>query len=398
MVASVSDPASSEPLAPPPETSAAPAAQDLLPPAASYEVSPGLEGQEELMGPPSAESSFTYDFGFVARGYYLNDQRIVWSGCEATFVAEGILTGMMQHQSAGGTARVEGEFYLNQPFDRNILTDTAERRSYLGNYDYNTFEISTLNVSYAKNDWRFEIGKMVTPFGRYYAPLFSNLRLDAPFIRTESILWRETGLLVRYHPEWFVADLAFTNGCHDLDTNSSKAILARIGLENDCFAVGCSVKGQDGIGSETQKIHNSHVGADVMFRRNRIVLSGEVVYDEYGLRHPLDANDLTWYHSIYYREQCTNGDPVHGLGYYVDLGYDAERYYVGLNYGEYYPEELGIPEHDVVNRRGLVRGLYRLTPQLHAYAVLLMETEGYVAQDGRNRLGRMLFTGLEYTF
>ena len=40
-------------------------------------------------------------------------------------------------------------------------------------------------------------GKMETPFGRTYFPLLTNAWLDAPFLRTEAILWRaqESGAL-----------------------------------------------------------------------------------------------------------------------------------------------------------------------------------------------------------
>lgn len=348
--------------------------------------------------PPAEHGPYTWDFGFVARGYYLNDQRIQWSGLEAYFGAEGAVRGKLQRELNGGKAAVQGEFFLNQPFDRNILVDTNERRSYLGNYDIEPFEIDTLNVSYSRNNWTFQVGKMVTPFGRYYFPLFTNLRVDAPFIRTEAILWRETGILAHYKPGWFVADLAITNGSVGLDTNSSKAILSRLGVETECFAAGCSAKTQDGLGSEGQKEYKNYFGADMMFRCNRFVLSGEAIYDEYGLRHPLNADDITWDHSIYYREQYHNGDRIHGVGYYVDLGYDAERYLISINYGEYYPEQLGVPQHDVTNRRGLAKGLYRITPQLHVYSVILAETEGYSAQDGRHRIGRMLIGGMEYAF
>jgi len=46
---------------------------------------------------------------------------------------------------------------------------------------------------------------MDTPFGRTYFPLYSNSRIDAPFIRTEAIGWRQTGVLLHYKHGLLVA-------------------------------------------------------------------------------------------------------------------------------------------------------------------------------------------------
>jgi hypothetical protein len=172
-----------------------------------------------------------WDFGFLARGYYRNDQRIQWSGMETTFGAEGIFTPRMKCCLGNWETTVEGEFYLNQPFDRNILADTPERISYMGNYEVQTCEISKLYVSCRRGDWTVSAGKIETPFGRYYFPLYSNARIDAPFIRSEAIHWRETGAFLRYQPGIWRFDAGFTNGTDELDSNSSKAIVSRVGLE-----------------------------------------------------------------------------------------------------------------------------------------------------------------------
>jgi len=338
------------------------------------------------------------DFGLVVRGYYLNDQRIAWSGVEDTFGAEGAFSPVLKRQCGPWLATVAGEFYLNEPFDRNILTDTPERASYLGNYRVDTFEISQLFLSVERDGFLFALGKLETPFGRTYFPLLTNARLDTPFIRTESIRWRETGVLLRYRPGLFVGDLALTNGGDDRDTNSSKALISRLGLEGDNWAVGASVKAQDGVGSEIEKEFNSHVGMDFMLRRGRFIFSGEVIYDEYGFRRPgFDPNRITWRKSIYYRDQnYRDGVPLTGVGYYLDLEYGGDCWFASANYGEFYPRPIGDPQHDVVNRRGIMKLAYQVAAGLSVYGACILETEGYIAQDGRPRRGIVGLVGLQY--
>ena len=358
----------------------------------------------EELTPPAGASRLSglvdwWDVGCVVRGYFLNDQRIEWSGTECTFGAEAAVAPVFKRRFGGWETTVEGEFYLNQPFDRNILADTPERRSYLGNCQVDTFEISQLRIAVATGDFTLVAGKMVTPFGRVHFPLYSNARLDAPFIRTESILWRETGLLLRYAPGVLTADVALTNGGDDRDANSSKALVSRIGIDAECAAVGVSVKLHDGIGSEGQKVYNNHLGMDCMVRRGRFICSAELIYDEYGFRRPgFDPNDITWCRSIYYRDlNYRLGVPITGVGYYVDLGYQGDRWSCFLNYGEFYPQSIGHPQHDIVNRRGIVKLDYRFTPSLSVYAACLVENAGYLAQDNRVRRGGVVLAGLQWT-
>jgi hypothetical protein len=339
-----------------------------------------------------------WDFGFLARGYYRNDQRIQWSGMESTFGAEGVFTPRMKCCMGGWETIVEGEFYLNQPFDQNILADTPERVSYMGNYKVNTFEISKLYVSCRRGDWTVTAGKIETPFGRYYFPLYTNARIDAPFIRTEAIHWRETGAFLGYHPGIWRFDAGFANGTDDLDSNSSKAIVSRAGLEGECYALGASVKWHDGIGSEQQKQYNNHVGADAMLRWGPFRLSGEVIYDQYGFHRPgFDPDDITWYHSIYYRELNRRyKEPIWGVGYYVDLTFTKEKWDIDLDYGEYYPCNIGNPQHDVTNHRGIAKLAYRWMPCLQSYVCVLIEDSGMIAQEDRQRRGYMLLAGMQF--
>jgi len=334
----------------------------------------------------------------LARGYYLNDQRIEWSGVEATFGAEAVVSPVIRPQLGSWETTLEGEFYLNQPFDRNVLATTPELASYGGNFHVDTFEISQLLLSARRGNFYLAVGKMPTPFGRACFPLLTNARLDAPFIRTESILWRETGVLVRYQPGWLVGEVAVVNGGEDRDANSSKAIISRVGVGADGFSAGVSVKCHDGIGSEEQKQFKDHVGLDFMLRRGRLTLSGEVIYDEYGFRRPgFDPLDITWGRSIYYRDLNYREEvPITGIGYYVNLGYEGERWSAWLGYGEFYPQQLGHPQHDVVNRRGILKTLCRLCPHLQIYGAVMIENEGYVAQWNRLRRGTVVLAGLQY--
>jgi hypothetical protein len=338
------------------------------------------------------------DVDALVRGYYLNDQRIEWSGLEATFGAEAAVSPAFRHDAGSWETAVEGEFYLNQPFDRNVLASTPELVSYRGNFDVDTFEISQLLLSVRRGDFYVAVGKMVTPFGRTYFPLFTNARLDAPFIRTESVLWRETGVLLRYDPGWLVGDVALVNGGEDRDANSSKGIVSRVGIGTDDASAGVSVKWHDGIGSEEQKQFKNHLGMDFMLRRGRFTLSGEAIYDEYGFRRPgFDPLDITWGRSIYYRDlNYRPGVPITGMGYYLNLGFEDERWSGWLNYGEFYPQQLGHAQHDVVNRRGIIKVLRRLGPHLRIYSTVMVENGGYVAQSNRPRKGTVVLAGLEY--
>ena len=340
----------------------------------------------------------------LVRSAYLNDQRIEWSGQEASFGAEAIMGASLRQIYMDWETTVRGEFYLNQPFDRNRFV-TPERVSYMANYEIATYEISQLYLSARRGNFMCSLGKIVTPFGRAYFPIYENSREDAPFIRTESILWRETGLLLQYAPGGSVVSVGLVNGGIDRDTNSSKALIARYGIGADDFAAGMSVKWQDGIGSEHQKIRRNHVGVDVMYRTGRFQFSSEVIYDVYGFRKsgtnlqgdPFTGDDITWGRSNYYREQLlASGDSLTGFGYYVNLNMDFEKWLIMLNYGEYYPQRIGVELHDMINRRGIAKMIYRFTPLLESYTMILRENDYAVAQEGRPRRGVAILSGFQF--
>ena len=348
---------------------------------------------EPICGPPS-----NYQANFLARTYYLNDQRIQFSGQEATFGVEGILTGAISHRHCGREYGLRGEFHFNQPFDDNILVTTPELVSYRGNYAVDPFDIEQLAFTIRHGDWLLEIGKVITPFGRTYFPLLSNGRFDAPFIRTESILWRETGAVASYRAGWFQLTSAVTNGTLDRDTNSSKALISRIGFDAPTWAVGASIKSQDGIGSESQKVFNNHVGMDAMYRTGRVIVSSELIYDEYGFRKAgFDPNEITWNRSLYFRDQnLAHLKPLTGVGYYVGVVIEGPWGTTSLDYGEFHPKQIGDPRHDTPTRRGVVKHIRSLSPFADIFGMALIENSLPNAQSGRTRQGLNLLFGFQY--
>lgn len=67
-----------------------------------------------------------------------------------------------------------------------------------------------------------------------------------PLLYTEAILWKETGLMFKYHPNSFSFDFAVINGETDRDTNSSKAVITRLGFDAGDWAFGISGKNKTG--------------------------------------------------------------------------------------------------------------------------------------------------------
>lgn len=345
------------------------------------------------------EGGWWYDYDVVGRAYYINDQRIEWTGQEATFGVEGVLAGAARRRLDGWEWGAEAELFINQPFDRNILVDSKERVSYRGNFEIEPLQISQLFLSGRYGDLFAALGKMATPFGRTYFPLYLNDLSDAPFIRSEAILWRETGLLMQYDPANWVFTAAITNGGLDRDTNSSKAFVGRLGYGLDWCAVGTSIKWQDGVSSEGQKIYKNHIGIDAMVRNGRWMLSGEAIYDQHGFRRPgFDPLDITWGRSIYYRD-LNEGmyDPIEGFGYYVNLGYHGDLWTVMLNYGEYYPEHIGVRLHDITNRRAFIKIVRSFSVHCELYSMLLLENDVPEAQAGRLRQGAEVLAGFQFT-
>jgi len=289
------------------------------------------------------------------RGYFIDDQRIQWSGQEVTFGAEGAFSVSADRELGKGRVGANGLFFLNQQWGKNVLRDGL-REHYAANFEVDTFEMSVLEVHYQRGPITAAIGKKETPFGRTYFPhSLNNLRLDAPFIRSEAILWRETGLFFTYQKKWLTVDVACTNGEENKDTNSSAAPVARIGFNGSNWAFGISGKKHDGFGSEKQKTFKNYYGIDFMVRIGKVQVSGEAISDEYGLKHDYNPDDIFWPRSLYHRDIFyKEEEPITGRGGYVNVSYTDLRWAVNFNYGEYRPEEIGIPYHDEPIRRAII--------------------------------------------
>lgn len=313
--------------------------------------------------------------GGLARANYINDQRIQWSGQEETFGVEGQLSPHAFHASGDWLFTANSTFFFNQPFDRNMLSDPM-RQSYLANFRPDPFQIWQLNLKVQRGNLTTTIGKDTTPFGRYYFPIYSNARFDAPFIRTEAIRWVETGAFLHYTPGIFVIDAALANGTPDRDTNSSKALVARVGMQTAHTSCGASIKIQDGFGSEQQKTFNNHIGVDGLVRYGAFDISGEAIYDQYGLRrgNEFSPDQIFWGRSIYYRDIWPGHDrSIHGFGYYVNVGYTSPLVRLDFNFGEYYPEVIGNAYNDTPIRRAIFKGGWRLSRRFEFFHVLLLE-------------------------
>ena len=226
-------PASLPAYAPPPSAGPAPSYavpapwQQLPPPTSVYpaEVPPvadaTLQGDVPVVpgGPGSASRILDHLEGNgVVRGFYRNDQRIRWSGMEETFGAEADLTPRLRYHDGDFEFVVDTEFWINQPYERNPLEDTKERQSYASDFQIDQFAVGKLALVTNYFGWTFKIGKFDTPFGRAYYPIYTNPYLstdnsmDEPFIRSEIIQSRETGVLAHYKSGYFVGDIALTDG------------------------------------------------------------------------------------------------------------------------------------------------------------------------------------------
>lgn len=404
---------------PPPIATPGPQFQDPMPlqqsvptlrPDAPPTVNIMPEGQSLL--PSGSNSAYRLldhlEANVIARGYYRNDQRIEWSGLEETFGGEADITSRLRQRCGDFEFVLDTEFYINQPYDSDELMNDAVRQSYAATFQVQQFQVSQLALVTNYGNWTFKIGKFVTPFGRTYFPLYSNAEWDAPFIRTEVIGWRETGILARYKSGYFVGDIALTNGGDDLGTQSSKYLVARAGLESDWWAVGCSLKKGNGNGSEWDKEFDNHYGVDLMFHSGPFQVSAEAIYDEYGFGRPGlvapeisgVASDVTWARSIYYRDVSSGqaGTPCSGVGYYVNLGYADGPWNAALNYGDYYPLYIGTAPDQRVQHRGLAKAAYKIAEPLQIFSVLIVENGGYIAQEGEPRKGIAALEGFQFTF
>jgi hypothetical protein len=398
-------PAPSYPAAAPSPGAPGPPIGDVLPPPGEF-----IQGGAPLVPAVPSLAARLLDHlegNVVIRGYYRNDQRVNWTGMEETFGAEADLTPRLRYRCGDFEFIADSEFWINQPYERNPLVNIPERQSYAADFQLNQFAIGKLALVTNYGDWSFKIGKFETPFGRAYYPiytnpyLFTNQAMDQPYIRTEVIQNRETGVLAHYKSGYFTADAALANGGDNLDTNSSKAVVARIGFESESWAFGLSAKKQDGDGSEEVKEFGTYYGIDFMFRQKPWTLSAECVYDEYGFGRPgFDPMQIYWTKSIYYRDVSSGqqGVPCTGIGYYVDIDYAEGRWDATLDYGEFYPLSTGTAPNQRIERRGMLKVAYQWAQPLQTYTVLMLENDGYVAQLNSARSGVVFLQGFQFTF
>jgi hypothetical protein len=111
---------------------------------------------------------------------------------------------------------------------------------------------------------------------------------------------------------------------------------------------------------------------------------------------PLD--DIFWGRSLYYRD-LNKGlhDPITGYGYYVNLSYDGSFWSWLINYGEFYPEELGVAQHDTITRRALIKSSHHWTPNWETYGILMIENDLPNSFSGRVRRGQYLVVGCQFS-
>ncbi len=343
------------------------------------------------------DDSTAVHIGSIFRSYYVNDQRLQWSGMEARFGVESALTARIEKEFRGGNLRVFSELFFNQPFDKNILSDERRAR-YRANFDIDIIEIPQLFIRFSTGDFSITLGKQETVFGKNHSLPLLNSYFAQPFIRTEAILRYETGLFLEYKPGILDFDLAVVNGGAEMDTNSSKAGIVRLGLDGKNWALGVSAKFQDGIGSENQKQYKNHAGLDWMLKTGAFRFCGEIIYDEYGFRKEFNEDDIFWPRSLYYRDLFYKlEEPITGIGGYVNLQYETPGWFLELNYGEFHPREIGHALHDEPVKRAIIKLRLRLAPGFHAFAMVLFENKRPKEDLFKGASDYAFLLGLRYT-
>jgi hypothetical protein len=321
------------------------------------------------------DSSFLQIEG-VMRGFYRDDQRIFWSGVEQTFGAEGVLRPLLMSLQGDWAISAEGEFFLNEPYGKSILSDPT-RDLYRANFNIQPFQVFQLYGQLQRGDFLIRIGRSRTPFGSYDSPMFSNAMIDAPFLRTEVIGFANTGLFLRYQPKGWSIDAAIVNDQADLATNSSKGLVARVGIDQPAWTIGASAMVRDGISSDQQKQFNNVFGCDGSVRWGRFTAYGEAAYDQHGFVHDfaLLGNPLGLGVRDLYGRDVFKGDnqPISGFGFYTGLRFRDDRWMIDGCYGYYWPEQIGIPFHDAPISQGVIKAAFAITPHFQIFSFGIVE-------------------------
>jgi len=337
-----------------------------------------------------------YDFQVDIGSYFINDQRIQWSGVEATFGAEAELIAKFGKKIKNGEVFALSEFRFNQKFDDNILIDKF-RKNYIQNFKTDQFLITQLYLGVQFKNFSIAIGKKDSVFGDEHNIRLINSQLFSPFIRTESILRQETGVFLNFSKGIIRLDISVVNGGPEKDTNSSKAAVLRAGLEFKNFSLGMSAKIQDGIGSEWQKQYKNHLGFDFLIKSGRFSISAEGIYDEYGFRKEFDEKKIFWKRSLYYRDRFFKLEtPITGIGGYVDLCYKGKKFTFNLNYGEFHPKKIGYIYHDHPIKRSIVKFIYNFTKEFSLFAGGLFENDRPRESVFSGAKGYAYIVGLKY--
>jgi hypothetical protein len=312
----------------------------------------------------------------AARAFLRMDSRINWSGVESTFGGEAVLRPLYESQTGAITWRARGEFFLNEPSGTSILSDPV-RDLYRPNFTVPAFQVFQLALEAERGDWLVRLGRIRTPIGGYDVPMLTNSLMDAPFLRTEIVGFAETGIFVRWHPGPWSLEAGFSNGEPDLDTNSSKALVARVGYDAHRWSAGVWIKAQDGISSEQQKRFNSFAGFDAKVRFGDWTVYGEGLVDQHGLwRDPaLLANPAALgVRSLYGRDVYVGfGTPVYGDGFDIGATLRRDQVLFDWNWGAYWPQRVGIASHDAPIYRATFKTTWALTRHFDVFAVVISE-------------------------
>lgn len=320
-----------------------------------------------------------------ARAYWRKYGPIMWSGLEDTFGAEGNVSPAIQVNNDNWSYGAYGNFQLNTPYDGNVLY-TSNRAPYLNHFDIDPFAVDLLAVTIQSKKWGLEAGKVQTPYGSFHYQTMDNARWYGPFIRSEIIGYRELGFIGSFRTDGLKINVGPVNGTADLKSNSAKGIVGRLAYGREKWELGASGKWSGHLGSENQKEYQSFVGADAIYRfTENIALSGEFMMDWHGLMNPL-PNPLpppqySGQYSFYGLDVYNNGDAIRGIGYYVNLDYRKYPWYVGLNFGSYFPEQINNAWHDETKNRGMLMGRWNMTKRLSLYGNLFLENINPNAPD-----------------
>jgi hypothetical protein len=351
---------------------------------------------------PVPDSPNWPSFSGVIRGFYRNDQRIEWSGVEDTFGAEAVLRSRWETERGLWRVAAQAELFFSVQNGRSILSDPA-RDPYRDNFIVPPLQVFQLFVEAHYGDFSVRLGRFRTPLGNYDVPMLTNTLVDAPFLRTDVVGFAETGLLLSWQPGIWSFQVGVTNGEPDLDTNSSKALIARVGAAAEHWAGGVWIKAQDGTSSDQQKRFNSFVGFDAQLKFGVWTIYSEGALDEHGLyreRDPQGNPPALTPRSLYGRDVFKSpSQPIYGGGFDVGVTWRRERVLLDLNYGLYFPERIGLPFHDELIHRLVAKAMFEIAPRLHVYTVGIVENRRHHEVPLFDRAPPfMVLSGLQYGF